>query len=106
GNLRGLEQTAQVCSPPPDIDAGPPRRLRREMWSHFDEVEVPCDGALLYGRIGTPDKGTEIPGSYIIITHGLFGTLYGIDMQNHVEALRLAGHHVLALEMRGHGETY
>ena len=99
GNLHGLEQTAQVTSPPPGATPAP-------MWKGFHEVAVPMpDGLELYARLGTPEPADEIPGSYVVITHGLFGSLAGVDMENHVQALRRAGHHVLAIELRGHGVT-
>ncbi|MGN6370570.1 MAG: alpha/beta fold hydrolase [Phycisphaerae bacterium] len=103
GNWKGLEQTAQVASPAPERDGK--GNILRAAWRGFKEVNVPVDGVELYGRLGAPDPKREIPGSYIVFTHGLFGTLDGIDTENQVEALRRAGHHVLAIEMRGHGET-
>jgi predicted alpha/beta-fold hydrolase len=103
GNWKGLEDTAQVASPEPDKD--PKGHILRPAWGGFRQVEVPVDGAVLYGRLGEPDPRHEIPGSYIVFTHGLFGSLDGLDTENQVEALRRAGHHVLAIEMRGHGET-
>lgn len=43
-----------------------------------------------------------MPGSYVVVTHGLFGSLDAVA--NEAQALRQAGHHVLAIEMRGHGQ--
>jgi predicted alpha/beta-fold hydrolase len=103
-NWEGIEQTAQVISPAPEMDAG---HIRRAAWVGFTDVELPgTKGALLFARLGIPDEAHRIPGSAVIITHGLFGSLDGTDMLNHVQALRRAGHVVLALEMRGHGETH
>ncbi len=107
-NLDGLEQTAEVSAPPSVIDGI--GHLFRPPWKGFQDVEIPVgSGITLYGRIGAPDVKDpgvhEIPGSYVVITHGLFGSLDGVDMANEAEALRRAGHHVLAMEMRGHGET-
>lgn len=111
-NLEGLEQTSQVASPTPYTNSPAPTSSAttpEHMWTGFREVAIPVNlGAArlrLYGRLGTPEPANEIPGSYIVITHGLFGSLDGTDMENHVQALRLAGHHVLAIEMRGHGVT-
>jgi predicted alpha/beta-fold hydrolase len=102
-NWDGLEKTALVASPPPSIERG---HIQRAPWNGFHDVELPgAGGALLYARLGRPDPAHAIPGSAILITHGLFGTLDGIDMENQAQALRRAGHAVLALEMRGHGET-
>lgn len=102
-NLRALEQTAQTVSPTPTFSNG---RIQRPEWNGFHEIELPVNGVTLYARLGTPDKQTEIPGSWVIFTHGLFGSLDGKDVINHVQALRRAGHHVLAVEMRGHGQTH
>jgi predicted alpha/beta-fold hydrolase len=119
-NLDGLEQTAQVVSPERELDAK--GHLLRPKWDHFVDVEVPGeDGTPLYGRLSEPlqhearktKQARAIPGAnavadsetYIIITHGLFGSIDGLDMLNQVNAFRTAGYHVLALEMRGHGET-
>ncbi|HEY4328604.1 MAG TPA: hypothetical protein VGN88_02620, partial [Phycisphaerae bacterium] len=102
-NLHGIEETAQTVSPTPGIHDS---FFDRPPWHGFHDVEVPvADDVYLWGRLGIPDKATEIPGSYIIITHGLFGSMDGKDIMNHVEGLRQMGHHVLALEMRGHGQT-
>ena len=99
GNLQGLEQTAQVTGPPLGGKPSP-------MWTGFKRVTLPsADGWIPHARLGTPDPAYEIPGSYVIITHGMFGSLEGPDMENHVQALRRAGHHVLAIEMRGHGQV-
>lgn len=103
-NLRGIEQTAQTVSPMPGMVDG---RLARPKWDGFESVKVPvAEGVQLCGRLGVPEKHNEIPGSFIIFTHGLFGSLDGNDVTNQVQALRQMGHHVLAVEMRGHGETY
>jgi predicted alpha/beta-fold hydrolase len=102
-NWKGIEQTAEVCSPAPEIEGG---HIQRGPWRDFKDIEVPMeDGARLFGRIGVPSEANAISGSFVILTHGLFGTLDGLDMENQAQALRRAGHHVLALEMRGHGET-
>ena len=102
-NYRAIEQTAQSASLGA-TSAGKP--LERPDWPGFHEVKVPVGGnAVLCGRLGDPEKQYEIPGSYVVMTHGLFGSLDGPDVINHVQALRRAGHHVLAIEMRGHGQT-
>jgi predicted alpha/beta-fold hydrolase len=103
GNWDGIEKTALVASPPPQIESG---HIQRAAWKGFEDVELPgVGGAMLFARLGRPQPAHAMPGSAIIITHGLFGTLDGIDMENQAQALRRAGHTVLALEMRGHGET-
>jgi predicted alpha/beta-fold hydrolase len=125
-NLDGLQQTAQVVSPERELDAK--GHLLRPQWDHFVDVEVPgSDGTPLYGRLSEPlqqakntkheTRNTKPPAgirsaeavkdsdTYIVLTHGLFGSIDGMDMRNQVNAFRMAGYHVLALEMRGHGET-
>lgn len=103
-NWEGIEQTAQVISTAPEMESG---HIRRNAWAGFTDVELPgTRGAMLFARLGIPEDQHRIPGSAVIITHGLFGSLDGTDMLNHVQALRRAGHVVLALEMRGHGETH
>lgn len=98
GNLQGLEQTAQVTSP---LLGGKPSPL----WKGFKRVALPtADGMQQHACLGTPEPADEIPGSYVVITHGMFGSLEGPAMEDHVQALRRAGHHVLAIEMRGHGQ--
>ena len=102
-NLHGIEQSAQVSSPPPVMENG---HVKRTLWVGFQAVQVPVGkDQFLFGIMGTPEPDREIPGSFIILTHGLFGSLDGYDIENHAQALRRAGHHVLAIEMRGHGET-
>lgn len=99
GNPSGVLYSARLAGPPPGTDPSPP-------WQGFTDVTVPlCDGAKLHLRLGTPEPPDEIRGSYVVITHGMFGSLEGVGMLNHVQALRRAGHHVLAIEMRGHGQT-
>jgi predicted alpha/beta-fold hydrolase len=96
-NLAGIEQSAQVTSPEPaDYCAD---------WPGFESVCIKVtNGDQVCGRLAPPLKN-DLGGSYIVITHGLFGAMCGLDVQNQVAALRNAGHHVLALEMRGHGAT-
>ncbi|MCU0780244.1 MAG: hypothetical protein MUF04_03975, partial [Akkermansiaceae bacterium] len=98
GNFGGVLVTGRMAGPRPGTAPSPP-------WQGFRDVKVRLrDGAKLHLRLGTPEPEDEIPGSYVVITHGLFGSLEGVGMINHVQALRLMGHHVLAIEMRGHGQ--
>ena len=101
-SLDGIEQSAQVTSPRPANDQD-----FRVSWPGFVEVEVPVSqGAILYGQLGSPDpSAASTPKDFIIMTHGLFGTLGGLDVMNNCQALRRSGHYVLAIEMRGHGQT-
>ena len=98
-NLDGMQQTAQISSPPTD------KAHPALPWDGWQSVEIPmADGAKLCGRFAPP-TGTDLGGSFVVMTHGLFGTMEGHDVHNQVAALRHAGHHVLVVEMRGHGET-
>ena len=98
GNLPGLQATANV-SPPGKIDAV------AERWPGFACVEIPMpDGLRIYARIAPP-LDPNANGSYIVLTHGLFAAQRGCDARNLADALRRYGHHVVAIEMRGHGET-
>ena len=102
-NYRAIEQTAQSASLGATSTDQP---AARPDWPGFHDVEVPVSGnAALCGRLGVPEKQYEIPGSFVIMTHGLFGSLDGVGVIDHVQALRRAGHHVLAIELRGHGQT-
>jgi len=75
-------------------------------WPGYEVVSVPMeDGLELFGLLGKP-TGPDAGGSYIVLTHGLFGSLSGFDFFNTAEALRSRGHHVLAVSKRGHGDTH
>ena len=96
GNFSGVSYTAKVV-----MRNDPPKKKE---WPGYRRVQVPMDdGAKLYGRLGTPiGKDT---GTYVIILHGMFGKQGGSDQYNLAQALRTFGHHVLLLDLRGHGET-
>lgn len=99
GNPTGLQQTAQV-SP-----AGDERAPAGESWAGFEEVTIPMsDGLKLCARIAEP-LGRDGDDSYVVETHGLFCGQEGYEARNMSDALRRYGHHVVAIEMRGHGQT-
>jgi predicted alpha/beta-fold hydrolase len=62
------------------------------------------DGIKLHARIAEPIE-SDCGESYIVETHGLFCGQEGYEARNLSEALRRWGHHVVAIEMRGHGQT-
>lgn len=97
-NLAGLAQTAQV-SPPGD------RKAVDDPWPGFVDVEIAMpDGLVLCGRAAEP-LVNDVADSWVIETHGLFASQQGKEARNVSEALRRYGHHVLAIDMRGHGQT-
>ena len=100
GNLTGLQETAKV-SPPGNRDGD------AERWPGFTCREIPMsDGLRIYARMAPPLEAEDNDdGSYIVVTHGLFSNQQGYEARNVAEALRRFGHHVVAIEMRGHGET-
>ena len=104
GNLSGLQETAQV-SPPGNRDGG---NAGAERWPGFTGVEIPMsDGLRIYARVAPPAPGHDHAGerSYVVLTHGLFASQQGCEARNLADALRRYGHHVVAIDMRGHGET-
>src|SRR5438309_1378946 len=101
--IRAMALTLLLCVPGCFSERSFPMNPSRLVLVAPAQVER-ADGARLPAREWVP-RGNEIPGSFVIVTHGLFGSMDGEDVRNHVQALRQAGHHVLALEMRGHGRT-
>jgi predicted alpha/beta-fold hydrolase len=98
GNYRGLAPTAQVIPADENEDAA-------INWIGFEPVQIRMRDQLpMVGYLAAPTR-RPIPGSYIVITHGLFGSQAGHDAHNVADAMRALGHHVLAVEMRGHGAT-
>jgi pimeloyl-ACP methyl ester carboxylesterase len=98
-NLHGLAMTAQV------IPVKEPRQSQA-CWPGCHRVAIPMsDGLKISALLADPGGDRAIDGSYIVLLHGLFGRQYGNDQRNTVAALRAFGHHVLAVEMRGHGTT-
>src|SRR5439155_254018 len=96
-NYFGLMRSAQV--------APSAASFNNTEWPGYEPIEIIADDGLpLRGRIAPP-TGHEIAGSYIVITHGLFGQQAGTRQYNLAEALRAFGHHVVTIDMRGHGET-
>ena len=74
-------------------------------WPGYEPIEIPADDGLpLRGRIAPP-TAHDLGDSYIVITHGLFGQQAGTRQYNLAQALRAFGHHVVTLDMRGHGQT-
>lgn len=101
GNLSGIQFTAQCASDDYYIDQPPPP------WDGFDEVWAPIEKRVsLSGRLGFARRNGEVVESdCIVILPGFFGD-NGVRRTRDLAAYLLrAGFHVLALEIRGHGQT-
>jgi predicted alpha/beta-fold hydrolase len=97
-NFEGIQQSAQVTSREPDDYCAD--------WPEFESISIPVTGGdQVCARLAKPLKN-DLGKSFIVFTHGLFGSMSGLDVRNQLTALRNAGHHVLALELRGHGATH
>ncbi|NOX57484.1 MAG: alpha/beta hydrolase [Planctomycetes bacterium] len=101
GNLDGITCTAQCASRASYIDTPPPP------WDDFADVLVPInDDFSLSGRMGFAKRdGKIIDTDCIVILPGLFGD-NGVKRTWDIAAfLKDSGYHVLALEVRAHGQT-
>lgn len=101
GNAEGLRCTAQGASQAECIDQRPPE------WPGFDDVWIPIPGGpSLSGRLGFAmnDDGPQTA-DCIIILPGLLGDNGVLRTRDLATFLRDSGLHVLALELRGHGQT-
>lgn len=101
GNFRGIQCTAQCASQDYAIDTPAPG------WPGFDDVWIPIEPRLsLAGRLGLARRGkTIIDADCIVILPGFFGDNGVTRTRDMALFLRDAGYHVLALEIRGHGQT-
>jgi predicted alpha/beta-fold hydrolase len=101
GNLEGITCTAQSASRDSHIDTPAP------LWDGFEDILVPIgDRFELSGRMGYAERNGEVlKTDCIVILPGLFGDNGVQRTQDMAEYLRAAGFHVLALEVRAHGQT-
>lgn len=101
GNWRGLEDSAQVLGPATYVEQAAPR------WDGFEDVWIPvADGVELSGRLGlSRDKFGVREADCVVLLPGLFGDNGILRTRDLASALLEAGIHVLALELRGHGQT-
>lgn len=98
-NARGLYYTSVAAAGDATDGAG---AAEPAPWGGFRSVWVPAaEGLRLFGRLGCQETDADA----ILIAVGLFGDLDGHRYRDLSRALRARGHHVLALEMRGHGRT-
>lgn len=100
-NLVGLQHTAQATSSMLAIDKAPPD------WPGFTDIWVPIAAEVeLSARFGLATRdGVPIDADCIVMLPGLLGDNGGQRTVDIAQFLRSAGYHVLALEMRGHGQT-
>ncbi|GMU33822.1 MAG: alpha/beta fold hydrolase [Planctomycetia bacterium] len=102
GNWDGLAHTAQVSGDNKNQDATTPP------WEGFEDVSIPGAGGVeICGRLGRVRKGTEsAKADCLVILPGLLGDNNVLRTRDLGKALMAHGYHVLALELRGHGDTY
>ena len=101
GNFGGLLHTAQLVSAGSNSGSLPP-------WDHFEEVWVPVGPELeLAGRLGLArdESGALRQADCMVILPGLYGDNAALRTRDLAGALRETGFHVLALELRGCGQT-
>jgi len=100
-NFLGLSYSAQVTGPDAGDTPAPP-------WPGFIDVWAPIDARLkLAGRLGMargPD-GKIVPADCIVLLPGLCGGNNVIRQRDLATSLLASGLHVLAVEMRGQGQT-
>lgn len=100
GNWRGLLETAQV-TPRHAIDGDP------EPWTDFSDVWIPvAPGVELSGRLGIATQhDTPRYADCVIVLPGILGDKGVLRTRDICTALRESGTHVLALDLRGVGQT-
>ena len=101
-NLSGLENTAQASGSGSAIEQPAPA------WPGFDDVWIPIDDRLqLSARVGFAHdaNGSKKPADAIAILPGIFGDNSVRRTRDLAMTLRDNGYHVLALEIRGCGQT-
>lgn len=100
-NYSGLDQTAKLVADNECIDQEAPP------WPGFETVWIPINPDLSYhARIGYSKQNGQIrDANCIVILHGFFGDLCALRTRDLADALVAAGFHVLAIEIRGHGQT-
>ncbi len=99
--FHGLLHTAQAASAAVSVDDAPPA------WEGFSQVWIPVtEGVELSGRLGYAEEdGRIVDADCIVVLPGFFGDNGALRARDLSQALRLAGFHVLSLELRGHGQT-
>jgi predicted alpha/beta-fold hydrolase len=100
-NWEGLLHSSQAVGPGLTIDRVPPS------WPGFEDIWIPvADDLQLSGRLGlSTDAGRTREADCIVLLPGLFGDNGFLRTRDLATALRTSGFHVLALEVRGQGQT-
>jgi len=98
-NFEGILHTAQV--------AQHERLVAPPAWPDFHDVWIPvAEGVELSGRLGlAQEAGGTRTSDCIVVLPGILGDKSITRTRDICEALRAAGHHVLALDLRGLGQT-
>lgn len=102
-NFFGLLNSAQSSGAEPAIEQ------KAAPWEGFEDIWIPINEHLsLSGRIGLaidPNTGQPLHTDCIVIIPGLLGDLAVKRTREMAYAFRKYGLHVLALELRGYGQT-
>ncbi|MBK8915780.1 MAG: alpha/beta fold hydrolase [Phycisphaerales bacterium] len=99
-NSSGLVHTAQAT-----VDV--PKAQQDEPWPGFEDIWAPIEpGFALSGRIGYARRGDRIINAdCIIMLPGILADKNVSRTRDVCLALRDAGYHVIAIDLRGHGRT-
>ncbi|MFO0837417.1 MAG: alpha/beta fold hydrolase [Phycisphaerae bacterium] len=100
-NLSGIQDSAQASGVGTAIDAPAPS------WVGFEDVWIPvAPGLEISARLGVAtDRDTPRTADCVVILPGLLGDNSVLRTRDVAAALHHAGLHVLAVELRGHGQT-
>ncbi len=102
GNFQGLEHSAQLTGSDFSRDLPPPK------WPGCEDVWIAVNSNLsLHGLLGyARDRdGRPIDSDCIVLLPGLLGHNGALRTRDLTAALLRSGFHVLAVELRGHGQT-
>lgn len=100
-NWNGLAHTAQSSGASTEEDKPTPP------WPGFEDVSIPVvSGVEIRGRMAHARcQGEIIDADCIVILPGILGDNNVLRTRDLAQALVASGFHVMALELRGHGET-
>lgn len=100
-NFNALVHSYQAAAPGYAIDTP------AASWPGFEEVWIPvADGVRLCGRLGFAEQDGKVKTTdCIVLLPGIWGDNGVVRTRDLAAGLRASGFHVLALEIRGHGQT-